>query len=289
MARTYIDLHTHSTASDGSDSPRELVLHAQKHNVTTLAITDHDTTAGLTEAIETGKEVGVTIVPGCELAVQTPYGELHILGLWLTPEAPKLNQAMKELRQHRASRNQIIVQNLQNLGFDITYDEVLALAGSSSVGRPHIARVMLNKGFVPEIRTAFTQYLADGGVAYAPKKVLSPEEGVALLKEEGATVSIAHLAIHRKHPPEWIDDLIGSLRPLGLDALEAYHSEHSAKDVRRVVGLAKKHNLLLTGGSDYHGEAKPHISIGRGRGSLYVPPFVLEELIALRQKQGLPV
>ena len=265
MSRTYIDLHTHSTASDGSNTPTELLLNAKMANVTTIALTDHDTVDGVQEAMAVGKEFDIEVIAGCELAVATELGEVHMLGLWLNPDAPKLTATMDDLRAHRTSRNLLIVEKLQQLGIAITYDEVLAIAGEGSVGRPHIAQVLINKGVVSGFSEAFHQYLADG-----------------------ATVSIAHLCIHN-FPEEWIQDFLAELKPHGLDALEAYHSEHSPADTRRVVEYAHHHGLALTGGSDYHGAIKPKISLGRGKGSLFVPHSILDDLKALRRKQGLPV
>ncbi len=287
MARTYIDLHTHSTASDGSDSPEDLIRQARKANVTTLALTDHDTTAGVEEAMETGREVGVEVIPGCELSVGTEYGELHIVGLWIAPKAPALAEAMQLLRDHRATRNIRIVEKLQELGYAITYDEVLELAGEGSVGRPHIARVLLNNGFRGTLHDVFSSLLGDHGKAYVPKRILSPEEGVRLLKQEGATVSLAHMYLHG-YPDEWLQDMVATLAAQGMDAIEAYHSEHDSRSTRRAVDLAARHGLALTGGSDYHGAVKPNIMLGRGKGGLYVPPFVLDDLKTLRRSQGLP-
>jgi len=288
MARTFIDLHTHSTASDGSDSPEELIHLAKKSNVTTLALTDHDTVAGVEEAMETGKELGVDVIAGCELGVKTDFGEIHLLGLWLDPKAPKLQKIMSELRSYRSERNKIIVEKLQALGMNITYEEVLEAAGDGSVGRPHIAQVLVEKKYFKSVKKVFEEMLCDGGKAYAPKKVLSPIEGVKLLKEEGATVSWAHMCIHGQST-EYLNDMIATLKPHGLDALEAYHSEHGDASTRLVVELAAVHGLALTGGSDYHGAVKPNIAIGRGKGGLYVPHSVLDNLKELRRKQGLPV
>lgn len=288
MARTYIDLHTHSTASDGSDSPEELVRLAKKGNVTTLALTDHDTVAGVEEAMETGNELGVEVIAGCELGVKTDFGEIHLLGLWLDPKASKLQAIMSELREYRAERNKLIVEKLQALGMDVSYEEVLEAAGDGSVGRPHIAQVLVNKKYFKSVKKVFEDMLCDGGKAYVPKKVLDPIEGVKLLKEEGATVSWAHMCIHRQST-EYLSDMIATLKPHGLDALEAYHSEHGAASTRLVVELAAIHGLALTGGSDYHGAVKPNITLGRGKGGLYVPHSVLDNLKELRRKQGLPV
>lgn len=288
MSVRLVDLHTHTTASDGSDSPAELVRKAFDAKLSAVAITDHDTTAGLDEAVATGAALGIEVIRGCELGVRSEHGELHILGLWLPTDASTLHATLEELRRHRNERNERIVENLRLLGMDITYDEVRALSGGISVGRPHIALALYLRGYINTPQEAFDRFIGHGGPAYAPKKVLSPAEGVRLLASCGATVSLAHPMLMRC-PPEWLDDTIADLKTAGLDAIEAYHSEHSHQDERRCVDIADRHGLALTGGSDYHGKAKPAISLGKGRGGLRVAAHVLENLKKQRRERGLPV
>lgn len=288
MTPRFIDLHTHTTASDGSDSPAELVRKAAAARLAAIAVTDHDTVAGLEEAVATGRDEGIEVIRGCELGVHSEYGEIHILGLWL-PEGPSpLLEAMTELRRHRNERNERIVDNLRDLGMDITYDEVRALSGGVSVGRPHIALALLKRGYIDTPQEAFSRFIGPGAPAYAPKKVFSPAEGVRLLVSCGATVAVAHPMLMRC-PEGWLDDTLADLKAAGLDAIEAYHSEHSHRDERTCVGMAERHGLVLTGGSDYHGRAKPAISLGRGRGGLRVTTHVLENLKKHRRERGLPV
>lgn len=283
-----IDLHTHTTASDGSDAPAELVRLAAQAHLIAVAITDHDTTAGLDAACEAGKQYAIEVIRGCELGVRTPYGELHLLGLWLPEHDATLDTTLATLRTLRTQRNKAIIDKLQEMDINITYDDVIALSGGFSVGRPHIALALCQKGYVNSVQEAFKQYLGHNAAAYVPKQGLSPQEGVSILANSGATVCIAHpMLLHC--PDGWLDDTIAELRPHGLHGIEAYHSEHSHKDERYCVELAAKHNLVLSGGSDYHGKAKPAISLGKGRGSLRVAWHVLDGLKRHRQQKGLPV
>ncbi|WP_353117080.1 PHP domain-containing protein [Nitratidesulfovibrio sp.] len=298
MSIRFIDLHSHSTASDGSDTPAELVRKAAAAKLAAIALTDHDTTSGLDEAMREGRQRGIEVIRGCELGVRCEHGELHILGLWLpggdgsTPGGAPLDATLAELRRHRATRNHRIAAQLRECGVDIEYAEVEAISGGESVSRLHFARILHEKGYVSSPQEAFARYLGPGGRAYVAKETLSPADGVSLLRSVGATVALAHPMLFR-YPgngfAEWLDDTVADLKPHGLDAIEAYHSEHSQADTRRCVDLAARHGLALTGGSDYHGAGKPGISLGRGRGGLRVTTAVLDDLKEHRRRQGLPV
>ena len=282
----YVDLHTHSTASDGTDSPAELVRHAREAGLAAIAVTDHDTLAGLAEAREAARGHAIRVIGGCELSARTARGEVHILGLWLPDEAPGLQRHLVELRRKRAERNAGMVQKLRELGFDISMEEVSTLA-RGSVGRPHIARVMVGKGFVKDEREAFQRYLGTGGKAWLPKEVLSPEQAVGLLAGLGATVSLAHPFI-QGYPVAWLEGVLRDLVSCGLDAIEVWHSEHNDAQTRLALEWAKRYDLGMTGGSDYHGINKPGIRLGRGRGGLRIPLDVLDKLEVRRRAQGRP-
>ncbi|MBO4300002.1 MAG: PHP domain-containing protein [Desulfovibrio sp.] len=284
----YVDLHTHSTASDGTDTPAALVTAASAAGLAAIALTDHDTLAGLEEAQAAGRELGVDVVRGCEISCGTEYGELHMLGLWLPEKPTSLEEKLTWLRQQRRERNVGIVAKLRALGLDVSMDEVLAQAKGESVGRPHIAAVLMAKGYVRTKDEAFREYLGDGGKAWLPKTVLTPEESVRLLSGLGATVSLAHPML-RKTPAAWLDAMVAHLKDCGLDAIEAYHSEHSESQTRDCLELARRYGLAVSGGSDYHGSNKPSIKIGRGYGSLRVSVQLYEELRRLRTAAGLPV
>ena len=284
----YIDLHTHTTASDGSDNPKEVVSKAAKLGLKAIAITDHDTLDGLEEAELAGLENGIEVIRGCELSVMSPYNEVHILGLWIPHQADELNSALSVLREHRARRNEIIVDKLQALGFEISYAEVLEEAvkksknSQKSIGRPHIAQVLLKKSYVADINEAFVKYIGINGVAFEPKQLFEVEVIFKLLSDVKATICIAHPGLIKCTVKE-LDSYIGYLKELGLFGIEAYHSEHSEKVTNELLRLAKKYDLGISGGSDYHGTPKPSISLGFGKGNLRIKYSVLEKLKARRR------
>ena len=285
---TFIDLHTHSTASDGTDSPTELVRKAAQAHLAVLALTDHDTLAGLEEAEQEAKRQNMGFVRGCEISTATPWGEAHFLGLWIPERGEKtalLEAELEKVRQQRKERNLRIAEKLRTLGFDVSYEAAAALAGGTVVGRPHFAALLCALGVVKDRKEAFRLYLGRDGLAYVPRRLMSPQEAVSLLKSTGAVVSMAHPRLLHA-PVEELDHLLAGLKEQGLDALEAYHSEHDAGDVRLCVELASRHHLQLSGGSDYHGLAKPNISIGHGKGGLRVGFSVYEELMKYRREQG---
>lgn len=281
-----IDLHTHTLASDGTDRPAQLVRRAKAQGLQAVAITDHDTVSGLAEAEEEGKALGLEVIRGCELSAKGECNEIHILALWLPQDTRALEQSLLTLRDHRNVRNVIIIKKLQELGLDVSYEEVQAASRGESVGRPHIAAVLLRKGFVDTLQEAFVRYLGYRGQAYVPKEILRPEDAVSLLASMGATVSLAHPCLSLGSH-DAIEDTVRSLKDHGLTAIEAYHSDHSQADQRFCVDVATRYGLALSGGSDYHGTAKARISLGTGYGGLRVPMFVLDSLKAQRRKMGL--
>ncbi|WP_457570809.1 PHP domain-containing protein [Desulfovulcanus sp.] len=281
-----IDLHTHSTASDGTFSPDELVQLAKKQGLKAIALTDHDTIRGLAIALQAGKQLGLEVIPGCELSVDYPGGTMHILGLWLRPDAVQLNAALKSLRDKRNQRNELIVARLQDLGLDINYAEVEEVAGQGSVGRPHLARVLMNKKIVSSIQQAFDEYLGPNGKAYVPKQKLTPEKAISLLKTEQATVFLAHPFSLNLEVSDLKEKLV-QLKKLGLDGVEVFYSEHTPEQTAAYLDLCRELDLLVSGGSDFHGDNKPHIALGKGRGNLDIPYSLLEKIKARRQEQGL--
>ncbi len=298
MALRFVDLHTHSTASDGSFSPSRLVNLAHSLGLSALALTDHDTLEGLDEAETEAKTLSSTypdisfeFVRGCELSSRCGSAEAHILGLWIDRDEAKLcglRKKLLEVQTQRFMRNSAMAEKLQALGLGVRLEDVEALAGGEIVARPHFAAQLLRIGAVKSIREAFEKYLGYKGAAYVPRELMKPEEAVSLLAECGATVALAHpMLMHC--PIEDLDELLTRLKPCGLNALEAYHSEHGAADERICVELAARHGLLLSGGSDFHGESKPLVKLGKGHGSLRVSEAVLERLKLDRKERGLPL
>lgn len=282
----YIDLHTHSSASDGTDAPAELVARASELSLAVLALTDHETLSGLDKAVAAGEKHGVAVIRGCELSSFSPYGEVHIVGLWLPGEAVGLEAALARFRSARDARNREMVERFRRAGFGVSYEELLAEAAGESVGRPHMARLLVRKGICPSTREAFAKFLGDGKSMHVPRPLPAPEEALALLRGEGATAVLAHPML-LDAPPAELEMLVKRLAGSGLDAIEVFHSKHDAADVCRAGALARRHGLAVSGGSDYHGSARPEASLGRiATGDGRIPPGVLENLLACRMRQG---
>jgi len=272
-----LDLHLHTTHSDGSYTPTEVVDLAHQAGVTAMAITDHDITTGIPEAISAGEQHGIEIIPGVEISSLMERSELHILGYFLDWQDHDLNERFKSLRDSRHRRNPQIVSRLQSLGIDITYDDVRALAGSDSVGRPHIARALIDKGVVTSAKEAFDRFLGDGKPAYVPRELPTPAEAIRWIKAAGGLAVLAH--------PTWVKpteqsltELVRQLKEEGLDGVEVYYSTHAARQTREYLSLAQQLGLLVTGGSDFHGLTKPDIEVGIGKGSLHIPTSLLPKM-----------
>lgn len=272
-----IDFHLHTTHSDGSCTPTEVIALAADAGVTALAITDHDITTGIPEATAAGKERGIEIIPGIEISSLLGGSELHMLGYFLEYQDARLSERLSGLRESRHRRNPQIIERLQAAGIDITYDEVRTLAGTDAVGRPHIARVLMEKGVVSSAKEAFDQWLADGRPAYVPRELPTPAEAIRWIKEAKGLAVLAH--------PTWVKttegtlaDLVRTLKADGLDGVEVHYSTHTVRQTRDYLALANQQGLLVTGGSDFHGLTKPDIAVGIGKGSLHVPDSLLDKM-----------
>ncbi|MFF4868331.1 PHP domain-containing protein [Streptomyces sp. NPDC000961] len=250
-----IDLHTHSTASDGTDSPAELVRNAAAAGLDVVALTDHDTTRGHAEAIAALPE-GLTLVTGAELSCRVDGIGLHMLAYLFDPEEPALLAERELVRDDRVPRARAMVGKLRDLGVPVTWEQVARIAGDGSVGRPHVAEALVELGVVPDVSGAFTpEWLADGGRAYVGKHELDPVEAIRLVKAAGGVTVFAHpLAVKRGQVlPE---AAIARLAEAGLDGIEVDHMDHDEVTRARLRGLAKELGLLTTGSSDYHGSRK---------------------------------
>lgn len=272
-----IDLHTHSLASDGSMSPAELVRHAKQKGLSAVAITDHDTVEGVKEALEEGKRIGIEVIPGIEIS--TNYKpEMHILGYFIDKtEYVNVNKELTAIRKGREDRNKKIISKLNELDINITFDEVKKVALGDTIGRPHFARLLMEKGYVKTMQEAFDKYLGKGGLAYFRRAELEPADGIKLIKNAGGIPVLAHPVLLRMSYTE-LDNLLVELKKYGLAGIEAIYSENTKEETGHLLRLAIKHELLVTGGSDFHGTYKGRIELGSGRGNLKVPYELLEKL-----------
>ena len=243
-----VDLHTHTIASDGMLTPRELVAEAARRGVRVLAVTDHDSTDGLAEAMETARRYPpLTIVPGIEINCDVEGAEIHILGYYMDYEAAWFQDFCRAQREERRARVHRTAERLAALGMPIDVERVFALVQEGSAGRPHVARVMVERGYVKSVREAFDKYLAAGKPAHVPRKKLTPEDAVRLLRKAGGVPVFAHPGLAGR------DELIPSLVAAGLMGIECYYSEHSPAQRGAYLDLCREHGLIATGGSDFHG------------------------------------
>lgn len=289
------DLHMHSTASDGTLAPGALGPLAASLGVHAIALTDHDTTRGLPACAEGCMAAGVAFVPGIELSADAAalrvsaapgekLGTLHILGLFVRHDDSELHKIHERLLAARLERNPQIIRNLQGLGVEIEYAEVLAIAAASDtqiIGRPHIAQVMVKKGYVKSVQDAFARYIGEGKPAYARKDTLSPQHAIDAIHHAGGLAVLAHPIQLRCRDDDELAHCVTRLKSLGLDGIETRHGDHTSAEVERYGKLARKLGLLVSGGSDFHGDRKP-VKLG----SQGVPAEVYENLREAWEKRG---
>ncbi|WP_455242150.1 PHP domain-containing protein [Petrachloros mirabilis] len=272
-----IDLHLHTTHSDGSFRPSDILGLAKQANVSALAITDHDITSGIPEAMTAGQELGIEVIPGVEISSFDGKSELHILGYCIHWQDALFNQRLARLRESRHRRNPLIVERLRAAGLDVTYEEVCALAGTESVGRPHIAQLLMQKKYVTSAKEAFDRYLAEGRPAYVARELPSPAEAIRWIGEAKGVAVLAH-PTWVKETSEGLRTCVKGLKEAGLGGVEVHYSTHSKSQTSGYLNLAQSLDLLITGGSDFHGVTKPDIDVGIGRGDLNVNPRLLATL-----------
>lgn len=273
-----IDLHCHTTASDGSESPTEFIKQAKIAGIHTAAITDHDTVEGILEAKAEGAKLGVRVIPGIELAAEVKFGRMHILGYHIDPNSLSLNFALFELREARKLRMAKIVQTLQQRGYKINLEEVNEVVGGAVPGRPHLALVLVKCGYALTIKEVMNSgILSDEAIEKIPRKRLSPKECLEAICNAGGIPVLAH-PYQTKLDYHEIKQLAYKLKPLGLAGIETAYPEHSESMTQAYRSIAKDIGLIETGGSDWHGKNKPHIQLGIGKGDLQVPEKFLTEL-----------
>ncbi len=273
-----IDLHTHTTASDGTYSPKDLVKLAREEGLEAVAITDHDTIAGNEEALQAGGQLDFEVVPGVEISADAPFGSVHIVGLYIDPTNGEMEATLKELREFREERNRKMVRRLEELGIHITMEELAKEAGGDLIGRPHFASLLVKKGAVRDYHEAFDKYLKAGGQAYLDKKRLPAEEAIRMITNAGGTPILAHPYTLRQKDEDNFEENVRFLIQRGLQGIEVYYTEHSAGEEALFADIARRYNLVISGGSDFHGEVKPDIRLGSGFGNMHIPYRVLEDI-----------
>jgi predicted metal-dependent phosphoesterase TrpH len=270
-----VDLHVHTTASDGQYSPTEVVRTACKLGLTAIAITDHDTTDGVEEALAAASETTLKVIPGVEISTDIPHSEVHILGYYVAYKEPLFQAKLAVFRDSRLDRAQRMVTKLARMGLVLDWKRVSQIAGAATVGRPHVAQAMVEKGYVDSIDEAFDRYINRNGPAYVERMKLSPVEAVQLILEADGIPVLAH--------PLYVVRVVPRLAQNGLAGLEAYYTGYTADETRFLVDLAAKYGLLVTGGTDFHGEdVQPQHPLG----GVMVPQAVVSNLEAFHQARS---
>ena len=280
----YVDLHIHTTASDGVMSPSEIVKYAKRRGLQAIAITDHDTIEGLDEGVSEGERIGFEVIPGIEVSAEHFPGSMHLLGYFFDIRHPLLKERLAYLQSARAERNPKIVAKLNELGIEVTYEDVIRASGGGQVGRPHFAQVLLDKGYVNSFQEAFDRFLRKGAPAYADKFRFTPKEALHFINEAGGVGVLAHPNTLGTNGYADLERLILKLMEYGLRGIEVYYPEHSGLDVAQYKALVERHGLLATGGTDYHGLEKDGLDIGVGRGGMRFPYSLVEGLKAVKSR-----
>jgi len=280
-----IDLHIHSTASDGTYSPSEILNLAAQSGLQAIAITDHDTLDGSRQALECEMPSTLRFITGVEISAQPPVGcktggSLHILGYGIDPHHNELLKTLGKFQQVRDERTHRIIDRLHQLGIPLTLEQVLAEVGEGAASRPHVARAMVKAGIVSDIEEAFQKYLNKGRPAYVSKERLDCQQSFELIKAAGGIPVLAHPYLIPCQDTGELAALIESLCAIGLKGLEVFYPSHPPQAVTLYLDMAEKYRLSVTGGSDFHGQLIPDIQMGKGTGDLHVPYDLFEKLIS---------
>jgi 3',5'-nucleoside bisphosphate phosphatase len=281
-----IDLHTHSTASDGTLTPSEILVLAESLHLGAISITDHDTVDGNRDLLRTGIPRSIGFLTGIEISSLPPslfpvFGSFHILGYGINIEDKALNHTLIALQDARKNRNPHIIQKLNALGIKVDLNNVRQFSGKCQLGRPHIARYLVHEGFVGSIDEAFEKYLGKGKAAYVEKFRISCREAIKLILNAGGLPVLAHPYLLQLDKGVVFEELILELKSFGLKGIEIYYPEHPPESVRFYAQIANKFSLITTGGTDFHGDIKPEIKLGSGLGDLFVPYELYENIINL--------
>ncbi|OON98559.1 MAG: hypothetical protein ATN35_04575 [Epulopiscium sp. Nele67-Bin004] len=277
-----IDLHVHSTMSDGTFTPREIAFYAKAKGLSAIALTDHDTTSGVVECQQNGDLVGLTVIPGIEISSDYHGTEVHILGYFIDINNQMFQNKLLELKNRRNNRNSIMLERLQAQGCNITMDDIAEFITKDKtvITRPHFARALIKKGYVKTVDEAFDKYIGRGCPAYVSREFIDYRECIDLIHTAGGIASIAHSTLYpfdEQQFTKFLDDLLLA----GIDCIESIYPEYSYAQTKFFLDFCKQHNLLITGGSDFHGDNKPSLDIGSGFGATYVADSVL---VNMKQK-----
>lgn len=288
-AKGPIDLHIHTTASDGTLSPAEVLREAGKQGLAAIAITDHDTTAGVRAALEVGIPPSLGFLPGVEISAGPPSscpmkGSFHLLGYGIRLDHEPLNRRLEALQDSRKNRNPRILAKLRELGINLELDAAAAEDDGGQMGRPHIAGLLKEQGHVKSIDEAFERYIGNHGPAYVDKYRVPVAEAIELVRTAGGVAVAAHPGVLPLEPGPVFEAMMAELREMGLGGLEVFYPEHSPEQTDYFMGVARRFGLVMTGGTDFHGDIKPGVAMGRGRGNFRVPSAAFDDL--LREAAG---
>lgn len=272
-----IDLHVHSNCSDGRLSPRELVAYAAEKGLAAMALTDHDTICGVSEAVKAAEQYGLELIPGLEFSTNYKGIDVHVLGLDIAWQDPEFIRDLRDFQDSRDVRNRKMIAKMQEYGVDITYEKMAADNPDSVWTRANFARYLLDHGYVRSMPDAFARYIGDQAPCFVPREKVTPDQAVDLIHRAGGLAVLAHPMLYRLSDDE-LDQLVAMLKSHDLDGIEAIYSTYRWLDESRVKQLARKYELCITGGSDFHGSNKPDIDLGTGRGNLNIPYELWENL-----------
>ncbi|MBE7028989.1 MAG: PHP domain-containing protein [Ruminococcaceae bacterium] len=272
--REYIDLHTHSTCSDGSFTPKEIIAHADEIGLYAVALTDHDNIDGILEAKKEALKRDIIFIPGIEISCDFS-SELHIVGLNIDCESEKLVNLTNKFKEDRKKRNINTIKRLNDAGIDINLEEAKKYSTGNALGRAHIAKVMVDKGYASSVKDAFKKYLGKGKVGYSNEFRISYKDAISVIKESGGVAILAHCHYLNMNEDEFIE-FIKELKSYGLNGLEGYYTEYTKEQSDFYISVCKKLDLIISGGSDFHGDMKPDIKLGKGFGNLKVPKTLLD-------------
>lgn len=273
-----VDLHTHSTASDGTYTPSELVAYAHEKGLAAIALTDHDTTKGLDEAVEAGRKYDdLEVIPGIEFSTEYEGKDVHMVGLYMEYSSPEMQEKLQEFVDSRVSRNRKMCRLLTEHGVPMDFDELQAAFPDSVITRAHYAGYMMEKGYVRSRQEAFDRYIGDTCECFVPREKITPEMAIEMILTAGGIPVLAHPILYHMSDAR-LRTLVGKLKDAGLVGIEAIYSTYAAADERDIRRIAADYDLLVSGGSDFHGANKPKIDLGSGMGHLFVPEEVLTKM-----------